>query len=64
MFLWIRRLNNDKMLIFIKIPMGIFSRNCEIQGTYITQNNLKYSNGGDSHCLISKLYKVILNKII
>lgn len=65
MFLWIRRLNIDKMLILIKIPVGFFfNRNCEIQGTYITQNNLKYSKMGGGLTLPNFItfYKVILIK--
>lgn len=49
MFLWIRILNNDKMLILIKIPVGFFKIETEIQGTYITQNNLKYSKTEGTH---------------
>lgn len=50
MFLWIRRLNNDKNVNFHQNSNGyFFSRNCEIQGTYITQNNLKYSKMEGTH---------------
>ena len=37
------------MLILIKIPVGFFKIETEIQGTYITQNNLKYSKTEGTH---------------